>query len=121
MNTMIHEHEAIRLAEVTGRAMTRLPYRPQHAVYVLGDRFNGKPCPFLVEHRCTVYEDRPMVCRTHHSLNADASACKTAETAGLQIRPAMYDPDFLEEPYMELNAAHNPTEPWGNIAEFFPD
>jgi hypothetical protein len=33
----------------------------------------------------------------------------------------MYDPDILEMPYMELNAMHNLTEPWGNIAEFFPD
>jgi hypothetical protein len=33
----------------------------------------------------------------------------------------MYDPDFIEAPYMALNAAHNPAEPWGNIAEFFPD
>jgi len=38
-----------------------------------------------------------------------------------QIRPPMYDPDLLEEPYIALNVKHNPAEPWGNIAEFFPD
>jgi Fe-S-cluster containining protein len=64
MNTMIYEHEAIRLAEVTGRAMTRLPHRPREVVYMQGDRFNGKPCPFLIKHRCSVYEDLPMVCHT---------------------------------------------------------
>lgn len=121
MNTMIYEHEAIRLAEVTGRPMTRLSYRPPDAVYQLGGKFNGKPCPFLSENRCSVYDDRPMVCRTHHSLNSDATACKIGETAVLRFRPVMYNADLLEVPYMELNAAYNPAEPWGNIAEFFPE
>jgi len=119
MNTMIYEHEAIRLAEVTGRKMVRLPYRPLNQIALDGDKFDGEPCPFLVENKCSVYDDRPLVCRTHHSLRNDASQCSMT-LADNYVRPPMYDPDVLEIPYMELNASYNPAEPWGNIAEFFP-
>lgn len=119
MNTMIYEHEAIRLAEVTGRKMVRLAYRPLDQIALEGYKFNGKPCPFLVENKCSVYDDRPLVCRTHHSLRDDAAQC-SMNLADNYVPPPMYDPDILEVPYMELNASYNPVEPWGNIAEFFP-
>jgi len=121
MNTMIYEHEAIRLAEVTGRKMARLAYRPINEVFAQGAKFNGKPCPFLRESRCSVYEDRPLVCRTHHSLLDNPTSCSMDIPPAQQIRPPMYDPDLLEKPYIEVNLKHNPAEPWGNIAEFFPD
>ena len=121
MNTMIYEHEAIRLAEVTRRKMVRLAYRPINEVFAHGAKFNGKPCPFLREDRCSVYEDRPLVCRTHHSLLDNPTSCNMDIPSAKQIRPPMYDPDLLEEPYIALNVKHNPAEPWGNIAEFFPD
>lgn len=121
MNTMIYEHEAVRLAEVTGRKMKRLPHRPLALVYLAGDRFNGKPCTFLVNNECSVYDDRPLVCRVHHSLHDDASLCDMSIPASEAVRPPMYDPDLVEIPYSEINAAHNAREPWGNIAEFFPD
>lgn len=120
MNTMIYEHEAIRLAKVTGRKMVRLPYRSPEQVAVDGNEFNGKACPFLTENKCSVYEERPLVCRTHHSLRDDASKCNMDISAVNYSRPPMYDPDILEAPYIEINARYNRTEPWGNIAEFFP-
>ena len=121
MNTMIYEHEAIRLAEVTGRKMVRLAYRPIKEVFAQGAKFNGQPCPFLREDKCSVYEDRPLVCRTHHSLLDNPTSCNMDIPPAKQTRPPMYDPDLLEKPYIELNVKHNPAEPWGNIAEFFPD
>jgi Fe-S-cluster containining protein len=120
MNTMVYEHEAVRLAEVSGRKMTRLPYRPLAMVYLEGNQFNGKPCTFLVNNECSVYEDRPLVCRTHHSMHDDASLCDMSVPAALTIRPPMYDPDLLEIPYREISEAHSAREPWGNIAEYFP-
>jgi Fe-S-cluster containining protein len=121
MNTIIYEHEAIRLAEVSGRKMARLPFRPRNVAFAEGTRFSGTPCPFLVENRCSVYDDRPLVCRTHHSLREDASLCSMDIPASLQVRPPMYSPDILEEPYFEMNGVYNLIEPCGNIAEFFPD
>jgi Fe-S-cluster containining protein len=36
----------------------------------------GKPCPLLVDNRCSVYEDRPLMCRG--LMAADADACRRA-------------------------------------------
>jgi hypothetical protein len=36
------------------------------------------PCPFLVDHRCSIYPIRPAVCRKAHSL--DAEPCRTGST-----------------------------------------
>lgn len=120
MNTVIYEHEAVRLAEVSGRTMTRLPFRPPEVVHAEGMKFNGKPCPFLVDSKCSVYEDRPLLCRTHHSLRESADECSMDIPATEQVRPPMYDPDVLEVPYREINAAYQSMEPCGNIGEFFP-
>jgi Fe-S-cluster containining protein len=120
MNTMVYEHEAIRLARVSGRTMTRLPYRPLNQVFEDGDKFNGKPCPFLSDDKCSVYDDRPLVCRTHHSLGASSEQCARNVWDNDPARPPMYDPDLIEIPYMKLNSRHDPAEPWGNLAEFFP-
>jgi Fe-S-cluster containining protein len=121
MNTVIYEHEAVRLAEVTGRTMVQLPFRPLDVVHAEGMKFNGKPCPFLVEHGCSVYEDRPLVCRMHHSLRDSAEKCSMSLPVAEQERPPMYNPDLLEVPYRAMNLAHKRMEPSGNIAEFFPD
>jgi hypothetical protein len=120
MNTMVYEHEAVRLAEVSGRKMKRLPYRPVELVYLLGNQYNGQACTFLVNNECSVYEDRPLVCRTHHSLHDDASMCDMSNPAALVTRPPMYDPDLFEIPYRAISEAHSAREPWGNIAEYFP-
>jgi Fe-S-cluster containining protein len=121
MNTVIYEHEAIRLAEVTGRKMVRLPFRTLDAVHAEGLKFNGKRCPFLVDNKCSVYEDRPLQCRTHHSLSDTADLCSMDIPEAEQTRPPMYDPDLIEGPYREMNIAYRLMEPCGNIREFFPD
>lgn len=121
MNTMIYEHEAIHLANVTGRKMVHLVYRPLNEVFNRGKEFSGKPCPFLVNEKCSVYEDRPLVCRTHHSLYENTTWCSMDTPNDNQVGPPMYDPDVFETPYRQLNAANRPDEPWGNIGEFFPE
>jgi Fe-S-cluster containining protein len=121
MNTMIYEHEAIHLANKTGRKIVHLAYRPLKEVFNKGKEFIGKPCPFLLENKCSVYEDRPLVCRTHHSLYEDATWCSSDILDVNPIGPPMYDPDIFETPYRHLNAVYQPKEPWGNIGEFFPE
>ncbi len=36
----------------------------------------GKPCPFLVENKCSIYRFRPMVCRQQISLDSDDLLCQ---------------------------------------------
>jgi hypothetical protein len=34
------------------------------------------PCTFLVNNECSIYENRPTVCRVHYSLDVDALMCE---------------------------------------------
>lgn len=39
-------------------------------------KYDGVPCPFLVEGSCSVYEQRPMICRLHLNLDDDDLLCR---------------------------------------------
>lgn len=121
MPTLIYLHEAERLAAVSGRPLKPIKPRSREASLAAALPLYGKPCPFLQDSRCSVYQERPIICRLHHSLNATPANCDcivpTAERKGV----AKYDPDFVEMPYHELALQTAPTEPWGAIQEFFPD
>ena len=41
------------------------------------NRYFGTPCPFLSENLCSIYEHRPLACRTHVNLG-DAFFCDTS-------------------------------------------
>lgn len=117
----ILEHEAVRLAEASGRTMRRLDHRTIEEVMTAGLEFVGRPCPFLLNEKCSVYASRPLVCRVHHSLNDDVSACEENVSLKPTRHVLMYDPDALEMPYAYVNHKAHSDEPWGNIAEFFPE
>lgn len=120
MVTYIYRYEALQLAEVSGRHCVDLPFRPHQTVIATGEALVGKVCPFLVARRCSVYENRPMICRLHHSLNEDPEDCDLSVPLSAKKMVAMYDPDFVEVPYHQLVRSHYPKEPWGAITEFFP-
>lgn len=42
--------------------------------YIKG--FNAVPCTFLKNNECSIYENRPVICRGHMSLDSDALLCK---------------------------------------------
>lgn len=48
-------------------------------------RRTGKPCAFLVDSRCSVYEDRPLACRG--MMAADSAACRAAQEAAAAGQP----------------------------------
>lgn len=117
--TLIYRFEAVRLAEVSGRKMVEVPYRPQHEVLARADARPRQQCPFVVEGACSVYADRPMICRLHHSLGDDPGRCLPLPSGEAQAR-WMYDPDHVEVPYHLLVRMMRPKEPWGPITEFYP-
>lgn len=99
--------------------MTRLLFLLQDPVFLEGLEFTGKPCPFLADVRCSVYEARPLVCRTYHSLRTSAALCSMDIPAAQQVRAPMYDPDNIEMLYSALNEMYSLLKPCGNIGEFF--
>lgn len=117
---MLFEHEAVLLAEVSGRKMVRQPWRRRQEVDVDIDSSIGKPCPFLVDHRCSVYEHRPLPCRLRHSLSDEPNDCSLdgptrGEFPALSLESAFIDP------YAELSAATSGVEPLASIHRYFPE
>lgn len=82
---VITKSEAIRIGEVVGRAPHMVPTFTKDTVEqgLLATRqaedvknFTGKPCPFLLDNQCSIYADRPMICRLHHSMYTDNRPCQ---------------------------------------------
>lgn len=119
--TMVYEHEAERLANASGRKMRRLTFSSREVALQKAQHHNGKECPFLIENQCSVYADRPVICRLHNSLHKDASLCDVTAPLAQRVARPSFDPDYVEVPYHQLNMAHRPTEPWGAIHDFFPN
>lgn len=119
MPTMIYQHEADAMA-AAGNCMTKkLDYRPAPLALQAAIAFNGQPCPFLADGRCSIYAHRPLICRLHNSLNDDPHDCLVMPGSK---RKAIYaiNPDYVEMPYHQAVLKWKPEEPWGAIQEFFP-
>jgi Fe-S-cluster containining protein len=52
-----------------------------HGVSESERRRRGTPCPLLVDNRCSVYEDRPLMCRA--MLAVDAGECRASHVSAL--------------------------------------
>lgn len=120
MPTMIYQHEAAAMAEASGRPMAKVPRRTRAQALNTAMKDFGTPCLFLVDSVCSIYEARPLICRLHHSLNPDASACDTRIPLGERTPNAFYDMDLIETPYHKLVAAESLDESWAHIQAFFP-
>lgn len=60
---------------IIGEAIGRKP-RKVSAQKPLSQEYGyHRPCPFLKNNRCSIYEDRPFACRTHLSLDASDRLC----------------------------------------------
>jgi Fe-S-cluster containining protein len=108
----ISEWEAQRIAKATGRTARPVDAPAKREENVA--RFTGKPCPFLKNDLCTVYEVRPMVCRLFHSLEDDPELCDTAKHPGQTIRRSNDDPFVYAWGWILSDL------PTADIREFFP-
>lgn len=77
----------------------------------------GKPCGFLRNGDCSIYESRPIACRLHHSLNMDARMCQP------EVKP-----DESMVPSLNMNAIHlayamcsGLSAVLGDISDFFEE
>lgn len=71
MNVVISAAEADRIGENIGRQPTKI------AATRISEKtaFSGVPCPFLKDDSCSIYKDRPLVCRMHSSFDDSAYWC----------------------------------------------
>lgn len=71
------------------------------------------PCPFLKEGACSIYDQRPLACRIHFSMDADDLLCRLDQT-GVPV-PYMNVTGFQ---MAQLNVTN--FSPIGDIRDFFP-
>jgi Fe-S-cluster containining protein len=118
MATNISIVEAQEIAEATGRAMV-VPPDTDTIGGIEADRvrYNGVPCVFLVEHRCSIYAHRPHACRVHYSVDRDDVLCEIVP--GVQTRvPSLNNQNFN---MLFLLAHGDPREAlMADIRDFFP-
>jgi Fe-S-cluster containining protein len=117
---MIFEHEALLLAEVSGREMVSQPWRRLQEVDIDLDSTIGMPCPFLVDDSCSVYEHRPLFCRLRHSLSEDPDECAVDSRTGGQVPTYAAEAMFID-PYVALSVRTSGIEPLGSIHRYFPE
>lgn len=81
MNVAIWKVEADYIGMHTGRS-------PARVVTTRGPRleeFIGKPCPFLSQDTCTIYEFRPYVCRKHVSFDTTPYWCEPSRALCVEL------------------------------------
>lgn len=107
----ISENEAREMGKAIGRKP--VPLERHHELAFTGYEY---PCPFLAEGACTVYEDRPAVCRTHMNLDQDELLCRL-DPNGVLI-PVPYLDTRLFSMYA-FETGGNPDR-WGDLRQWFP-
>jgi Fe-S-cluster containining protein len=109
-------------AEVIGRRIRREPAKAKKRKNAHDVRWGyDNPCVFLGDdERCTIYENRPMVCRVHYSLDVDALMC---EMTPPESKPVPFYNDMIyQQTLLMLIAQHTRSIPsCGEIREFWPN
>jgi Fe-S-cluster containining protein len=112
ISAIICETEAKAISKATGRAMAMPEGVPSP---MLVTRWHKVPCPFLKKGRCSVYDDRPMVCRLMFNMADTPEQCDT-DIPSEDSYVMTLNLKELQQGF--LLAFIN--EQWGDIRDFFP-
>lgn len=106
-------------AAVIGKRIGRTPANARLRTSAKGLPWGyDNPCPFLVNDQCSIYENRPTVCRAHFSLDVDALMCELTPPESKEV------PFMNEMPFQMalLQLIYNTTKKQpkvGELREFF--
>lgn len=103
--------EATLLAKASGRTPARNVATNLQPTELLHYR---NPCPFLKNGECSVYDARPIACRTHFSADVDSLLCELVE--GTQIPVPYFDLTAIRALHILLSAK----EVVADVRDFFP-
>lgn len=79
-------------------------------------RWINVPCPFLEDGLCSIYEHRPLVCRTHFNLSAFPLLCDTRNYLGNDVPNFNFQSLWNVHGFISLLSGETP----GDLREFFP-
>lgn len=83
MAVTISSHEADLIAEHIGVERDHPPMALDQGHEV--SKFMNVPCVFLKKGKCSIYEVRPLACRTHYNLSAFPEVCNTVDYPGNDV------------------------------------
>ena len=115
----VSRQEADLLASVSGRQLT-VPTTP-------ASKFKGpKPCPFLKDNQCSVYEFRPTSCRAYNVLKAanghpDCTQLSSPEEFGMAVLRSTAAPPVLQEALADLARQAKQAPRLRDVRDWFPD
>lgn len=77
-------YQSVSVSELEVRAISKLTGRsyvkPENtSVHEDRQKYLGVPCTFLDKGQCSVYEERPIICRTHLNLSNVNEICKVGD------------------------------------------
>lgn len=114
---VISTQDAERIARATSRVPKTLPLRSPIELDRILKSHTPSPCPFLKESRCSIYDDRPLACRTHYTLDNSSYWCNPNVGVNQAVLPKA-DDLALNLSYIEIATALKIS--FGEIREFFP-
>ena len=115
---VIAETEAVSIGKAIGLKPENLKLEPGSAkISDLEKRFEGyeKPCPFLKDGACSIYDNRPLACRNHINMDADDLLCRL-NGSGQSVPVPMADNRYLSFEY----AISFEKGKWADIRDWFP-
>lgn len=74
----------------------------------------GKPCPFLVDDKCSIYKHRPFACRVHFSMADNSDPCDVS--GGIKQVPYLNSTDYH---LAYINALREQSIELADIRDFF--
>jgi len=113
MNVTISDLEARQIAAHTGRTVAKLTVSVEHPI----DTYRGVVCPFLVDERCSIYDQRPRVCRQHVSFDTSAYWC--APSRSTDVSMPLLGWTGVDAAYQALVTA-SASAVFADIRDFFP-
>ena len=108
--------EADMLASDIGRKPKNVKVRDQLSAVTYAESFSygyTRPCTFLVDGACSIYEHRPLTCRVHYNVDDDEMLCRLDESMPIPV--PYLDVSNFKAIYLAITGTK-----CADIREFFP-
>ncbi len=111
---MVPKSEAKLMAKAIGRQVTEPAEKLDLEGASDGTAFLGDPCTFLIGNRCSLYDHRPMMCRTLVNMDSVDTLCQIVKGIDVPV-------PYLNTVEMKAYFAYlTQTEQFADIREWFP-